>query len=256
MLGSSTQAEAVPEFWPIDTGLLPNTGAGAELGGLENKSCARDCSKAACLACLLGGSALGWMAVTVSGRGEGFATLHVGLVIKEAALLCEGCRDRMRARAMDAGAKCVAADGARDRPEFVLGGFSEDGAVVSFGVEVGAEGVTSAARGSFSIEWQASVHFFGGEARASKGEMNSNFDLRGWLLVQGLKGSPEWGGVGDANAECCPTQSSVAGRSWLAGRSTFVAAAADGVALGVGSAPLFGAHNDVVTGVDGCIGVD
>ena len=65
MLGSSTRGEVVLELWSIDTGLLPNTGAGVELGGLENKSCARDCSKAACLACLLGGSTLGWMAVTI-----------------------------------------------------------------------------------------------------------------------------------------------------------------------------------------------
>lgn len=170
---------------------------------------------------------MGWMSATLLGRGEGFATLLIGLMI-EAVLLCEGCRERIRARAMDAGAKCSAADGARDRPGFVIDRDSEGGAVLSFGIEVSAE-VTTSATGSFLVEWQASVRFFGGVVRASKGEKNSNFDLGGWLLLQDLMESPECGGVGDANIGG-PARFGLAGRSRLAGRLTFVAAGADGVA--------------------------
>lgn len=82
-----------------------------------------------------------------SGRGEGIAALLVGLVI-EVLLLCEGWRERTRARAIEGGAKCSAADGARGRPGFTLDGVSEDAAVASFRVEVGAEVATSATGGS------------------------------------------------------------------------------------------------------------
>jgi hypothetical protein len=84
--------------------------------------------------------------------------------------------------------------------------------------------------------------------------MNSNFDFGGWPLEYDLVGSPECGGVGDANVWCfLSCFGTVAGPPELTGRSAFVAAAADGVAWGVGSAPLFVFRD---TGAAGCTGVD
>lgn len=133
----------------------------------------------------------------------------------DATVLVDNPRERAyRARESEAGAKCsLAADIPRGRPPPSVGLVGDVDEVVVVGVGV-AEDLTSGLPeltillvlalvdgAVMGVEELASARFFGGEASASKGEMNSNFDLLAarWFAFD-LVESPECGGVGDANA--------------------------------------------------------